>query len=150
MSYIFLKRIVTRELPELKKKYGDNIIVNEEENTLFIEGINIEFIMSSHYPFHPPKIKINDEDYVDYLVRISQNNQKRLNKKGVKCLCCESLTCRNNWNPSKKLFHIVEEYLNTETLINNFQLEKYVDLICYEKCIYCEAIIKKIKKFVCL
>ena len=150
MSYIFLKRIVKRELPELKKRYGDNIIVNEETNTLFIESLNIEFIMSGHYPFQPPKIIVNEEDYIDYLVRISQNNQKKLNEKGVKCLCCESITCRNNWNPTKKLFHIVEEYLNIKKLINNFHLEKYVDLICYEKEIYCEAIINKIKKFVCL
>ena len=149
MSHIFLKRIVKRELPQLKEKYGDDIIVNEETNTLFINSLNIEFIVSGHYPFHPPKIKINEEDYIDYLVRVSQNNQKKLNKTGVKCLCCESLTCRNNWNPTKTLIDIIGEYLNTKKIINNFQLEKYVDIICYEKEIYCEAIINKIKKFIC-
>ena len=149
MSYIFLKRIVKRELPELKQNYGDDIIVNKESNTLFINSLNIEFTIGNRFPFHPPKIKINGEDYIDYLVRISQNNQKNLNKKGVTCLCCESITCKNNWNPTKRLFHIVDEYLDTKKLINNFQLEKYVDLICYEKDIWCEAISNKIKKFVC-
>ena len=65
---------------------------------------------NSNYPFKPPKqILIRG---IDYMKLLTSNNiiQKFLDKfTTIKCLCCSTLMCRNNWSPHKKIRDLLDE-----------------------------------------
>lgn len=64
----------------------------------------------SNYPFGPPKkILVNG---INYRTILAPNNiiQEFLNKfTDIRCLCCSTLMCKNNWSPRKTIKDILEE-----------------------------------------
>ena len=50
----------------------------------------------------------------------------RLKKQKIRCLCCSTLLCTNNWSPAKKLIHIINEYKINKRLMKQIRDEKYV------------------------
>lgn len=73
-----------------------------------------KFILTTNYPFHPPKIFVNEQPYAN-LLRIQGDYQKDMVKKmrGQDCLCCHSLNCSVNWSPAIKLHRIIDEIKDT-------------------------------------
>jgi ubiquitin-protein ligase len=72
---------------------------------------HFEFIISIHYPFHPPKLNINFKPYIHYLNFSSLDFRENLFKyKNIRCFCCSTKTCGDNWSPGFTLKHILEEF----------------------------------------
>lgn len=75
-----------------------------------------EFILSPHYPFRPPKLRVNECDYGSYLKMSSIEFGNALERyTGHKCLCCSSMLCHSNWAPImllKQVFTEVKFYHN--------------------------------------
>jgi hypothetical protein len=91
-----------------------------------------DFICHQDYPFKP--FKIRSPLYGDYQkllanIKVNKNysitwllsvfTQKNLFNKNI-CLCCDSITCYHNWNPSILFIDGVNEYLK------NLQYYKYL------------------------
>jgi len=74
----------------------------------YIIPINIS-INNIPYPFKAPKIRVNGHSY-NSLLQINRNAAKILK---LKCLCCTTLTCRNNWCVRHNLFDLLNEVKNT-------------------------------------
>jgi ubiquitin-protein ligase len=120
-----LRRRIKRELEMLKQDgYFTNFIcVIQEGDDIITYTISIynitdhkiyKFIISSDYPFRPPKLLINYRLYSDYQKFGSSSFTDALIKyKGINCLCCESILCSNNWSPNlgfKNIFAEVNKF----------------------------------------
>ena len=72
------------------------------------DQIQIKMEYGSMYPFRSPnKIYINGYDYIT-LLKCQARDLKNLGLE-EKCLCCCSLTCRNNWAPSYNIADLLDE-----------------------------------------
>ena len=110
---------------ELKEKYNAIICnISGGPNTinlnLFIRNykFNFKFILD-HYPFRVPKIFLNNKSYLPCL----NNKPKLLNSK--ECLCCQSITCYNNWNGTFNITQILLEYAKYDKLYFSRLRDKY-------------------------
>jgi ubiquitin-protein ligase len=124
MQVITVPRIARRIIRELQdmKKIGiicdDNSIniTNYHEKDFNITFKNIKdnrvykFTITQNYPFSPPKLELNYKSYSSYLTLQSENFREIFCKlKGQRCLCCETLTCPDNWSPQFTLNEIIDE-----------------------------------------
>jgi len=104
--------------PKIKNKYSEEFLANFEdfrvigENEVAITLIykdkyimEVKCLFPKEYPFRPPQIKINDHEYTPYLSTLQ--NIKLYDD--VKCLCCISLCCRENWGPQNSFIDIIKE-----------------------------------------
>lgn len=68
----------------------------------------VKFIFNRNrcYPFYPPDVMLYDKDYHEELAMLNTNIMKF---KKTRCLCCESILCKNNWYVVKKLKDIFDE-----------------------------------------
>lgn len=105
-------------------------LINDENKVTFSflfkykYTISFQLIFKPEYPFKPPDCKLLNDggDYKRLLARISEHyyNKKTnsSNKKSSasveKCLCCNTVLCRNNWYPGIKMSSLLEE-INTNT-----------------------------------
>ena len=72
------------------------------------DKVQIQMDFKSTYPFSPPsKIYINGNDYI-FILKCQSPDLKQLGLK-EDCLCCSSITCRNNWCVSYNRCHLLEE-----------------------------------------
>lgn len=76
------------------------------------------------YPFHPPKNLIVDNERIIYS-KIGNNSMiyKFFN---IKCMCCKSLLCSYNWNPSKTVEDIIKEYYKFKEISNSIHLFEFL------------------------
>jgi hypothetical protein len=78
-----------------------------------IRGCDIVFTISNKYPFKPPLIDITygGGRYLKYYrdLLCSSYNEEIKNMTGKKCLCCESITCLDNWSPMMNIKQIIDE-----------------------------------------
>ena len=82
----------------LNEKYPFNILIN----------------FPKEYPFRPPKVKINNNDYIKLLADIQANN---LYSGTEKCLCCSTLCCKNNWCPQNDLIDMINEIFSNLNML---------------------------------
>ena len=76
--------------------------------------VTFEFTLLSTYPFTMPEILINNKKYSS-LLSLNPRYSVLLKKHyGYNCLCCNSLSCINNWTPHQSLIKIIDEF--TENL----------------------------------
>ncbi len=132
------KRIVS-ELLLLKNSYEcvnltfnndlDSIVLIVIDNNINPQFNTLSFILPNEYPFKPPKIIINDQNYISLLKLNSPEKLKGLHSlTGVKCLCCNTMVCNVNWCPTVTCCNIISE-INT-----NFKLiEKILLKISFDK-----------------
>ena len=67
----------------------------------------------------PPKIKINETEYINFCILRSDGFVTALKYiKGIECLCCHSYMCKINWTPGLNLNHILIQ-------INEYKKIKY-------------------------
>jgi ubiquitin-protein ligase len=107
---------IKRELKNLIEEQicnQDSISILNDNEDVIIEIIRLEnnksykFTVSKNYPFHPPKLKINNE-YLTYNTIQSELFKIILKEYiGIKCFCCESILCKNNWSPALTLKHVL-------------------------------------------
>jgi len=92
------------------KLYNINTYIITIQNN--IDNKIYEFTLPIDYPFRPPKLKINDCLYLNHQKLSSQYFIDALIEyKGIKCFCCESILCSNNWSPGLTFKNIFEEII---------------------------------------
>jgi len=75
-----------------------------------IDSRQYEFILSSHFPFKPPKLILNSKPYCEYLRINSEAFRQLLYKyKGQQCFCCKTKLCGDNWAPNFTISNIMDE-----------------------------------------
>jgi hypothetical protein len=79
-------------------KFKDNELVYEK----------YKFIIGPNYPFTPPKLKIEDKEYINYFIKKHILYTKKLSFIPLKCPCCFNVTC--HWCPSYTLKTMLNEY----------------------------------------
>ena len=92
---------------------------NEESRVLtftYQDKNTISLKIPREYPFRPPlDLKVNFIPINYYLL----GNKRMLDKYfEIKCLCCSTILCKNNWNVQKNLEKICEEYIYFKDIIN--------------------------------
>ena len=119
-----LKNRVKNECNVLYKIYHNVVIkvdtnkdtdINDKLTIEAVEFINAnvrtyKFIITSQFPFHPPKMFVNNRSYAE-IMRIKGDYEKTMIKKIKKqdCFCCRSVCCFSNWSPAIKLFNVINE-----------------------------------------
>jgi hypothetical protein len=91
-----------------------------------IDNRNYEFILTTHFPFKPPKLILNYKPYSEYLRFMSHSFRDLFYKyNGHRCFCCETKTCSDNWGPNYLLVDIMNE-------VNQYHKEckEIADIIC--------------------
>ena len=113
---------------ESKKWYEFNSIGNRqisldlESKTVHVFYMNISnfknvlFTMKipEEYPFKPPKVFIStgkyEERHILQLYKMTRWGQDELeNLNDMKCLCCFTILCNDNWHPTKNILDILNE-----------------------------------------
>ena len=104
----------------LKKELSrlDNYEVINEKKILFNNIIQypITFVITQDYPFRGPQVIIENIDYIETLRCQFYQEIKEISDS--ECLCCDSLTCPNNWNVTNKIIDLIDE------IKYNFSLKK--------------------------
>ena len=110
-------------------KYNSKIESNMFENTINFnvylksikKNIKVSLLCTWEYPFISPGVYVNGHKYRRLL------KQTTLNKKWIEkihhknyCMCCESITCKNNWTPTLNFKNILDE------IVDNVMLKTYV------------------------
>lgn len=122
LTNTFLRKRIKRELEILIEK---NMCLiksidikqnhyNPKEFILKFVNINnknhYKFVITSNYPFVPPKLSINEK-----LISFNHNLENQLFNEtlkkytGIQCFCCETILCSNNWNPGFTFIHIIDD-----------------------------------------
>ena len=142
LSKITLNKRILKELLDLTKNHNTNIIINDKSLILNInkykfdkitinesfdevqqidfinKNIKISFLLTSFYPFNPPKnIYVNNYDYIQ-LLHFSHKDLRHLGFNNT-CLCCNSLSCTNNWSPGLRFNLLLDE------IIKNMELKQF-------------------------
>jgi len=133
------RKRITSELISLKNKYAsvdllfdrelDLVVLTITDNNINSHFNTVSFILPKDYPFKPPKIKINDHDYMSLLKitnRDKLNVLKSLTNKS--CLCCSTIICNDNWSPAITCCIIISEINENYKLI-----EKIILKIAFDK-----------------
>ena len=98
----------------------DKITISAVEIISYSKKRTYKFILTNQYPFHPPKIFINDQPYLSILQLRGDYEKDMVKKiKGLDCLCCHSINCVANWSPAIKLLRIIDEIKDTIKLKKN-------------------------------
>ena len=102
--------------------YNCKVLINNNNINIYIPVVEkhcktfmISIIADYYYPFKPPDVFINNIKYSKILKKISI----KYNYTDV-CLCCESITCPNNWKPSCKIENILTEIIKYYNDITSF------------------------------
>jgi len=137
LSNITTNHVRKRLSKELAHISQNNLyIVNGDKETINVTILDTNnfytFNITNNYPFHIPKIKINNSDYINFLRIPSLRFQQLLIKiTGLNCLCCNSYICNGRWTPSMTLQHIIDEikYFNKykKNIINKFYADKIIN-----------------------
>ena len=116
MTSYSIKRL-TKEIEALdENKY---VFIDQNDNSFYflikgdlyfkdiIVDLNFE---ESCYPFRPPKkIMVNYYDYFEMLRPSPLIQDVLKNLAGIRCLCCSTLLCPNNWTVMKNISNIFQE-----------------------------------------
>ena len=73
--------------------------------------VKFEFYKNNSFPFQSPsEIKLNNKNYLSLIRNINKNFLELIGiDNNIKCLCCESIICSNNWSPTIKIVSILNE-----------------------------------------
>jgi hypothetical protein len=124
------------EIEQLYKYYKTNKTPNFEINVKYKEKVielylhdNIKFVLGQLYPFHAPEVFINEMPYSSYFKSPSPRMTLYLKQHNIKCLCCSTILCDNNWSPIFTIIKVLDEMENTKKLIKIIKYEILLDEI---------------------
>lgn len=94
------------------KKYNYNLSIIHNGYILELKhknyNLNIKISYNERYPFIPPSyFLINDKNSQDYYKKIINQNKDIFTRQD--CICCKSLLCVINWNPTLIITDILNE-----------------------------------------
>lgn len=99
---------------ELEERDDLEFLEKSEKRVYYALKINkyeviLEFdVDKTFYPFKPPNVKVNFLDYMNYLRPTSIYEKYNPNSK-IRCLCCSTIICSNNWHPNLNILKITDE-----------------------------------------
>lgn len=93
----------------------------------------IKITLPKHYPFHPPQVFINNNDYKRSLQCHSTKITHYLKQRNIDCLCCSTVLCDNNWSPTYTIIKIIDEVLATKNIKKRIGYELALDELTEKK-----------------
>lgn len=102
----------------------DSLVLTIIDNNITPQFNTFSFVLPNEYPFRPPKVIINGQDYTSLLkftCREKLDVLKSLTNKS--CLCCNTVTCYDNWSPAMTFIDILSEIKNNLKLIDKIILQ---------------------------
>ena len=111
---------INAELKTLIKKYTnlyirfDNdlelIKLHIHDNNITPNYNTFTFIIPPEYPFKPPIVKLDSDDYIN-LLKIYKKEESEFLKQitGKSCLCCNTCVNKDNWGPAITIDSILDE-----------------------------------------
>ena len=148
---ILYKRI-NRESERIISKYK-NYTLDELPDTgslqMIIEkkNLKIRIVFPEAFPFRQPTVFLNNKNYRDLLNINIDYVSRHLKKIGIKCLCCKSILCTENWIPCHQIMDILNEIDNNHKLVKKIILTHYIEIICQKNNIQCQELINHIVNF---
>ena len=102
-------RIDIEKLLAFKNAHVETHVFDNHDCILFDnQKIHVQFVLDKMHPFRPPiNIMLNNFEYLA-LLRCNNIYLKMLNI-NKECLCCESLTCKNNWTVQTNIHNLMDE-----------------------------------------
>jgi len=113
----------------------ESIVLHIHDNNITSQYNEFSFIIPNTYPFQPPKVKLNEDDYINLLKINSYNKSKIIQKLTCKtCLCCNTIICKDNWSPALTFIDIITEIKHHLKIIDKILLQlsfdKFKLLLC--------------------
>jgi ubiquitin-protein ligase len=103
---------------------SDSLILTIVDNNITPQFNTFSFVIPNDYPFKPPNVIINGKNYTNL---IKMNNSEKLNilksLTNKSCLCCNTITCYDNWSPALTFIDIISEVNNNLRLIEKILLQ---------------------------
>jgi ubiquitin-protein ligase len=87
------------------------------------------FLIGEYYPFKPPKVEFNFVNYSAFLKTSHMSSILLHQLRGISCLCCSSITCKDNWSPAITINHIIEEIRTYQTYKKQIIYKVFADKI---------------------
>lgn len=110
---------------EINHKVSKLEFLLEIKTNIFLE---VEIKIPSEYPFKcPSEITINGHDYKS-LLNFGPEYLKLLGYPKTECLCCASLSCKNNWTVHNNITDVLKEIyknLNNKLRIRDKKMCRY-------------------------
>ena len=133
-----IRRRITAEIKLLK---NDNncihLLFDNELNSIVLKIIDsninpnyntLSFIISENFPFKPPIVLIDDDNYINILKINTFNKLNTLRTLNNDCcLCCKTIICDANWYPGLTINSIISEINNNFKLIEKILLKVSFD-----------------------
>jgi ubiquitin-protein ligase len=102
----------------------DSLILTIIDNNITSQFNTFSFVVPNDYPFRPPNVIINGQKYTNL---IKMNNHEKLHVlkslTDKSCLCCNTITCYDNWSPALTFIDIISEVNNNLRLIDKILLQ---------------------------
>ena len=103
---------------------SDSLILTIIDNNITPQFNTFAFVVPNDYPFRPPKVIINGQKYTNL---IKMNNHEKLHilksLTDKSCLCCNTVTCNDNWSPALTFIDILSEIKHNFKLIGKILLQ---------------------------
>ena len=117
--------------------YNDTTTYYKIEITQIKDNTYYEFIISSDYPFKPPKLIINEKPYYEYFKFKNHAFKEVLYKySGISCFCCETILCWSNWTPHYKIISILNEVGRFKQICREIAYRIMIDVIKRKHLVY--------------
>ena len=131
-----LEKMITSDICQFENIIISRICINNDDFEYHVSIYNdkdkrhYKFILSSYFPFKAPKLILNYKPYSEYFGFKSESFKQLFYKyKGVRCFCCETKLCTNNWSPKCTLIDLmneVDEFYNECKNISNIICAKVI------------------------
>ena len=144
-----LYKKIYKETPEIINNFGNYAMkYNKEQKYIELQVVYENFLIQikfiGFFPFQKPEVLINNKFYRDMLIFNDSYYTKYLNNLNIKCLCCQSILCTNNWTPMMGVINILNEIKDNSELIKKMIIERYLIKICHMYNIHCLELQEKI------
>jgi ubiquitin-protein ligase len=102
----------------------DSLVLTIIDNNITPQFNTFSFVLPKEYPFRPPTVIINGQNYTSLLKFTSREKLNVLRSLTNKsCLCCNTITCYDNWSPAMTFIDIISEIKNNFKLIDKILLQ---------------------------
>lgn len=133
-----IRRRLTAEINLLKNNYNcihlffdnelDSIVLKIIDSNINPNYNTLSFIIPENFPFKPPIVLINDDNYMNILKINTFNKFNALKSLTNKCcLCCNTIICDSNWYPALTIKSIITEINDNFKLIEKILLKVSFD-----------------------
>jgi hypothetical protein len=145
MNTCIVKRLANELKIDLTPNY-DKISVIYETNSTSVAINNVTFVLSNSYPFSSPSIFIdtfsnalgsaatyppNNISYYQYMISSSPRiNRITRTLNNNTCMCCTTISCKNNWMPSQTLKKLMLEIEKMKLIKQKTKYIMMTEIIC--------------------